>query len=122
MDIVLSKHLLETPLREELVVDVATADRVVSDTLVTALANGSRGEALQGGTLVLALLLPPLAHVLEHLLLDLGLALVPAEAQELTHIRSRSRGGRGTGECPRLAGGGQCRYPTRPERCARQQT
>jgi hypothetical protein len=72
LDVVLRNDLLEATLGEELVVDVASRDRVVTNALVAALTDGLRGETLEARLLVLALLLPPLAHVVKHNALDLG--------------------------------------------------
>lgn len=72
MDLVLGKDLLETTLRQHLVVDVTGGGRVVTQSAVPAGLHHVRREAVKNLVLVVALLVEPLVNNVKHFYLDLG--------------------------------------------------
>lgn len=72
MDVLLSDHLLQSTLREKLIVNMSRVLGGITDSTVLTLLNHIGGEAVQDLILIRAGVADPFTHFIKHLLLNLG--------------------------------------------------
>jgi hypothetical protein len=71
MDVVLGQYLLQTTLRQHLVVHMSAIGRIVAEALVPVLPDAVRRQSVQDRLLVPSTAVDPPSDLVEHLLLDL---------------------------------------------------